>query len=155
MTRREREARGSNLPRPTALTLVLDADRILLLRMVEDGYEYWAPPGGGLRPGETLPVAAARETWEETGVAVEVGSLQYVHDFINPEDGCHKVEVYFRARPVGDPTPRLTADRDPRILEARWFALPEVGTLTLFPLDFATMLPRDLAPGAPPRPRYF
>lgn len=144
-------------PRATALALITDQDRILLLRMIEeDGCEYWAPPGGGVRSGETLPRAAAREAREEAGLEVEVGPVQYVHDFINPDDGCHKVEIYFRAVPVGDSTPRPTPDRDPRILEARWFPLEELGSLTTFPLELARMLPRDLAADAPPaRARYF
>jgi len=147
---------SESTPRPTALALITDQDRILLLRMVEeDGCAYWAPPGGGLRPGETLPRAAAREAKEETGVSVRIGPMQYVHDFINPVDGCHKVEVYFRATPVGDPTPRMTADRDPRIREARWFPLTEVANLTTFPLELAEMLPRDLGTGRCPEPRYF
>jgi ADP-ribose pyrophosphatase YjhB (NUDIX family) len=143
-------------PRPTALALITEQDRILLLRMVEDdGYEYWAPPGGGLLAGETLPRAAAREALEETGIRVRIGPVQYVHDFINPVDGCHKVEVYFRASPVADPTPRRTPHRDRRIQEVRWISLSEVRTLTTFPIEFAEMLPRDLASGAPAPARYF
>ena len=142
-------------PRATALSLITHEGRVLLLRMVENGYTYWAPPGGGLRSGETLPAAAAREAREETGLEVRVGALQYVHDFINPDDGCHKVEVYFRAHPVGDPTPHRLPDCDPRIREARWFTWDEVRTLTTFPLALARMLPEDLAKGAPPRARYF
>ena len=142
-------------PRATALTLITHQGRILLLRMIENGYTYWAPPGGGLRPGETLPAAAAREAREETGIEVRVGALQYVHDFINPDDGCHKVEVYFRACAVGDTTPVLSPDCDPRIREARWFTWDEVRTLTTFPLTLAQMLPQDLATDAPPGARYF
>ncbi len=142
-------------PRPTALALITRQDRVLLLRMVEDDLEYWAPPGGGLEPGETLPAAAAREAREEAGIEVIVGPLLYVHDFINPEDGCHKVEVYFRATPAGDLTPATTPRRDPRILEARWIALEAVRDLVLFPPEFSEMLPEDLAGDAEPRVRYF
>jgi len=142
-------------PRATALTLITCQGKLLLLRMREEDIEYWAPPGGGLRQGETLPEAAAREAREEAGIDVSVGSLLYVHDFINPEDGCHKVEVYFRAVPVGDPAPRKTARQDARILEARWFSMESVRHLPLFPPEFTEMLPVDLAEGAAPEVRYF
>jgi len=55
--------------RPTARVLLIDAsERVLLFRMRPvDGPVFWAPPGGGLEPGETHEQAAVRELREETG----------------------------------------------------------------------------------------
>ena len=36
-------------------------------------YDDWSWPKGKLDPGETFPVAAARETAEETGLVVRLG----------------------------------------------------------------------------------
>src|SRR5436190_18990252 len=44
--------------------------QVLLVRRRYDPYEsYWALPGGGLQPDETLEQAAVRELREETGVS--------------------------------------------------------------------------------------
>jgi hypothetical protein len=51
--------------RPTVRVLLMDgADRVLLFRMHPIGRPpFWAPPGGGIEPGETDEQAAARERW--------------------------------------------------------------------------------------------
>nr|BFE85428.1 hypothetical protein GCM10020093_080290 [Planobispora longispora] len=57
--------------RPTArILLVDDSERVMLYRGMgpTKNPEYaWFTPGGGVHPGESLPVAAARELREETG----------------------------------------------------------------------------------------
>jgi ADP-ribose pyrophosphatase YjhB (NUDIX family) len=56
---------------PTASVLVFDErNRVLLVRHAEGNV--WTTPGGMIEPGETPADAAVRETWEETGLAVEL-----------------------------------------------------------------------------------
>ncbi len=59
------------LSRPTARVLLVDAaGRVLLLRTrmeSQPGRTVWLTPGGGVRAGEPLAAAAARELAEETG----------------------------------------------------------------------------------------
>jgi 8-oxo-dGTP pyrophosphatase MutT (NUDIX family) len=56
---------------PTASVLVFDgAGRILLVRHVEG--DVWTTPGGMIEPEETPANAAVRETWEETGLVVDL-----------------------------------------------------------------------------------
>lgn len=70
--------------RRAARVVLLDPDRrILLLNAVDPGNraksEWWEIPGGGQDPGETSAVAAARELYEETGIAdAEVGPCVWV-----------------------------------------------------------------------------
>jgi ADP-ribose pyrophosphatase YjhB (NUDIX family) len=47
-----------------------DQGRILLMRRTDN--QYWAIPGGGLEPGESVSQATAREVKEETGMDCEV-----------------------------------------------------------------------------------
>ncbi|MDB5962769.1 MAG: MutT/nudix-family hydrolase [Massilia sp.] len=70
------EAAGARV-RPTARLLVTDPlGRVLLFKFVHrggalDGVSYWATPGGGVEPGESVAQAARRELREETGIEVD------------------------------------------------------------------------------------
>jgi len=56
---------------PTVSVLVFDErQRVLLVRHVEGND--WTTPGGMIEPYETPADAALRETWEETGLLVEL-----------------------------------------------------------------------------------
>ena len=52
-------------------TVILqENDRVLLIRRVRDGVEYFVFPGGGIEEGETPEAAAVREMKEETNLEV-------------------------------------------------------------------------------------
>lgn len=58
--------------RHRACGAVIHQQRILMVRHVHDGRDYWTLPGGGVEPGETPAMAAEREVLEETGLEVSV-----------------------------------------------------------------------------------
>jgi ADP-ribose pyrophosphatase YjhB (NUDIX family) len=63
---------------PGVAALVLDARRRILLhrRHVGDG---WAPPSGGVEPGESIEGALRRELCEETGLEVAIDRVVGVY----------------------------------------------------------------------------
>lgn len=86
---------ASRLPTPDELTVaaavfVTDADGAVLLvhTVVRDA---WGAPAGGREPGETVTECAIRETWEETGLRIDLSALRH----------CGYERVTFDAGPTG------------------------------------------------------
>jgi 8-oxo-dGTP diphosphatase len=81
--------------------LVLQEGKILLVRravMPEKGK--WSIPAGFLDQGEDPKVTAVRETWEETGLEVEIEELLDVY-YNAPAAGGASIFILYRARLVG------------------------------------------------------
>ena len=91
---------------PTVAVFAFDPQgRVLLVRDVHSGQ--WTSPGGMIEPHETPADAAVRETWEETGVFVELTHVVGVFggagcDVVYPNgDRIAWVSTVFGARPLG------------------------------------------------------
>ncbi|MFK0255546.1 NUDIX domain-containing protein [Streptomyces sp. NPDC090445] len=116
---------------PAASAVVVDDEgRVLLQRRTDNGM--WALPGGQMELGESLAECAVRETWEETGIRVEVTGI--VGTYSNPghvfvyDDGEVRQEfsICLLARPTGG-TLRISDES----LEVAWFAPEEVDGLPM------------------------
>lgn len=57
----------------------------------------WVLPGGHPNDGESMVACAARETLEETGVAVDVGRCLFVYEVVGPTEVGRRVELVFGA----------------------------------------------------------
>ena len=91
----------------------------------------WAPPSGGLEPGEDLAECAIREVREETGIEAVPESIAAVlagPDLLNTYpngDQVAAVSIVFRCRPHSGQRPRVNDDES---LDVRYFpkdALPD------------------------------
>jgi 8-oxo-dGTP pyrophosphatase MutT (NUDIX family) len=107
-----------------AICLIERADGAVLL--VRQSYRTrWGVPGGLLQRGERSDDAARREVLEEIGLEIElVGEPAVV---VDPTP--RRVDLVFRARPLGGDDAEAPQPRSPEIVEARWFrpdALPEL-----------------------------
>jgi len=86
-------------PKPVALCLVEhEGGLVLTRRKYPPRVGTWCIPGGFVEAHEAPEAAAKRETWEETGLLVEVTNLLGVY---SPCQGGNEVVIVFSARPVG------------------------------------------------------
>lgn len=141
--------------RTAARLVLLDAKRRVLLFRHNDGHgrEFWATPGGGVEPGETLEGAARREAAEELGAGdVELSRLwtgQSQFPFADRQ--VSQTETFFLVRPHSDllgPAVREVHRRE-GITEARWWSLDEIEHTVeaLFPTDLARRVREHLETG--------
>lgn len=105
-------------PKPVAGAIPIDSHgRVILLRRGFDpGRGLWTFPGGFVDLGESVEEAALRETDEELGLTVELGSLVGVYSRFDER----VVLIVYRASAIG--RPRTT----PEAVEVRAFARSEV-----------------------------
>ena len=75
--------------------VILDRGRVLLVKRARPPLQgEWSLPGGVVELGETLPQAVVREVREETGLAVDVGSvLEVIERVQESTDG--RVEYHY------------------------------------------------------------
>ena len=64
--------------------ILLQNDRILLVKQRISARREWSLPGGTVEVGETLMEACRREIWEETGLDTSVGSLAFLAHRTDP-----------------------------------------------------------------------
>lgn len=108
---------------PAAVALVAREDgAVLLIRRTDNGN--WALPGGAIEMNESVAEAAIRETFEETGIQIEVTGLlgvysdpQHVIHFTSNDEVRREFSVVLTARPVGG-EPTLSTESS----DIRWVA---------------------------------
>lgn len=132
--RRVRAKMGNEfLLMPSVTALVFDEERRVLLVRPTRRDTVWVAPGGAVDPDEAPQDAVVREVWEETGLLVEptelrgvFGGPEYRVWYANGDEVGYMMAVY-ECRATGG---ELRADGE-EIVEARYFSLSELPTITL------------------------
>jgi ADP-ribose pyrophosphatase YjhB (NUDIX family) len=106
-------------PRIGVGCIVLRGEEILMVR--EKGR--WSLPKGGLDAGELVQQGAIRETYEETGLHVEVRELAFVVEFQAKTWG-HHIQFFYLGRETGG----VIGPRDPdrEVQEAKFIPLRQL-----------------------------
>ncbi|MDI6739140.1 MAG: NUDIX domain-containing protein [Candidatus Edwardsbacteria bacterium] len=70
------------LIRNSAKAVIINDCKLLVLEMRDEDGPWYALPGGGQQPGETLHAALVRECREEANAAVTIGELLFIREYI-------------------------------------------------------------------------
>ena len=120
-------------------------------------------PGGGQERGETLAEAVVREVREETGLAVAVGPLLWVREFIPHRHGLvpgdvQELHCVFACTPTDDAADAALAvagaNPDATQTAIRWVPLHALSGLTLWPEVLHRRLLALTIDGLPLAPEY-
>lgn len=113
------QKRPAGEPRIGVGCIVLRGEEILLVR--ERGR--WSLPKGGLEVGELIQDGARRETFEETGLVVELRELAFIVEFQAKTWG-HHLQFFYTGREVSGSLNPRDPDRD--VQEARFIPLRQL-----------------------------
>jgi 8-oxo-dGTP diphosphatase len=129
-----------------AAVVLQDGDGAVAVIRRRRGEDTWyLLPGGGVEDGESVEEAAAREAFEELGVAVAVGPSLATVGF--HRDGVESVQHYFAATAIGGrfgtgtgPELALDPGSPQGTYEPVWMDLGELCTLDARPAELFTTL---------------
>ncbi|WP_432881090.1 NUDIX hydrolase [Kribbella sp. CA-245084] len=133
------------------LILLDPDDRVLLIHAKDpkSHAECWYPVGGGVEPGESLQLAAARETYEETGLVdlpagTPVWRRDHRYEFNGQAFDVHEEWLLHRVEHFTPAPANLSPHEARTILGFRWWHAQDLLTTTetIFPPQLGQLLTR-------------
>jgi ADP-ribose pyrophosphatase YjhB (NUDIX family) len=131
----------------SAGALILQDQRILLVRHYrQNAFDFWVPPGGGLKGEESIFDCAQRETFEETGLRVKPDRMVYVQEFVEP--GYHFCKFFILCAVVsGSLTLDYKGSEEHHLVDARFWSQEQVKHATVYPEILQDRFWADMAAG--------
>ena len=130
--------------RNSAKAIIIRDGCVLLIRIADQGGDWFVLPGGGQNHEEPLLETVQRECLEEVGVSVQVGKLRLVREFIgkNHDDAGkgHRVEFMFECQIDADAVPSSGMNPDTCQTGIVWAPLAELAAYRLYPTGLGQIL---------------
>lgn len=126
--------------RSAARAIIIQANKLLAIKMRDRGGEFYLLPGGGQKHGETLKECLIRECYEELGAKVSVQQLLYMreyigknHQFRKSHASFHQVETVFRCQLLQPDASFATIEKDKKQVGIEWLPLDNLQQYALLP----------------------
>ncbi len=111
--------------------LIVQDNKILLLKYIYSGHEVFALPGGGPEGDETMETALVRELKEELMIDVSVDRLVFTGEVLGPDKKKSTLHCVFTGRVTGG-IPEVNA-AETSALGFEWVNVTVLDTLNLYP----------------------
>ncbi|MFJ8066038.1 NUDIX domain-containing protein [Psychrobacillus sp. NPDC096426] len=125
--------------RNSAKAVIIKDEKLLTIKIHENGGTYYILPGGGQKHGENLQQALERECKEELGAKIEIGELIFVreyigknHEFAAYHSHAHQTEFMFLCN-INQDTFNKGASPDKGQIGTEWLPINELLEHNLFP----------------------
>ena len=117
----------------SAAALIIQHNKVLLVNHKQAGaYDFWVPPGGRLEGTESIFDCARRETFEETGLTVELSDILYIQEFWEP--GYHFCKFFIMCAAFsGCLSIENKVQSEVFLVDAQLFAENELHDMTVYP----------------------
>jgi len=133
--------------RNSAKAVIIQDGKLLTIRNTTDGQHWYLLPGGGQNHNESLIDALKRECMEEASIAVEVGDILFVrdyisknHEFAETDNDAHQVEFMFQCSISEDAEPQMGDGADQWQTGVQWLPLSRLSDFALYPSELKETL---------------
>ncbi|MBD1559294.1 NUDIX domain-containing protein [Vibrio sp. S9_S30] len=130
-----------------AAGILIEDEKILMVKVKDHTGVYWIPPGGGMEAGDaSTKDTLRREFLEETNLHVEVGNLLCVREFQERHPPRYHAEFFYLIDSYkGEPSKEnlLGLNDQEYIQDVEWVRLETIKNLRVYPAELKNTLIED------------